>query len=77
MFVSGLFNVMISYEVSHIYGYSSNLAAAAVSVQLHGPAWMLARLFGPLGMWLASLSLLWHVFSTRGAAPPDNRRRGP
>ena len=75
--VSGLFNVMISYEVSHIYGYSSNLALATVSVQLHGPAWLLARLFGPLGMWAASVSLLWHMFSTRRAASPNNRWSGP
>ena len=77
VFVSGLFNVMISYEVSHIYGYSSNLAAASVYVQLHGPAWLLARLCGPLGMWVASLSLLWHMFSTRVSASPNNRSRGP
>ena len=77
VFVSGMFNVMISHEVSHIYGYSSNLALAAVSVHLYGPAWALARLLGPLGMWTASLSLLWHVFSTRGAASPNNRWRGP
>lgn len=63
VFVSGMINVMISYDVAHIYGYSSNVALAAVSVQLHGPLWVLARLFGPLGMWLASLSLLWHIFS--------------
>lgn len=75
--VSGLFNVMISYEVSHIYGYSSNLAAASVYVQLHGPAWLLARLCGPLGMWVASLSLLWHMFSTRLSASPNSRWRGP
>ena len=75
--VSGIINVMISYEVSHIYGYSSNLAAASVYVQLHGPLWMLARLWGPLGMWVASLSLLWHMFSTRVSASPNNRWRGP
>ena len=70
VFVSGIFNVMISHEVSHIYGYSSNLALSAVSVQLYGPAWLLARFCGPVGMWLASLSLLWHMLSTRGAASP-------
>jgi hypothetical protein len=75
--VSGIVNVMISYEVSHIYGYSSNLAAASVYVQLHGALWGLARLCGPLGMWVASLSLLWHMFSTRGTASPNNRWRGP
>ena len=77
VFVSGMFNVMISHEVSHIYGYSSNLALSAISVQLYGPAWVLARLLGPLGMWVASLSLLWHMFSTRSAASPNNRWRGP
>jgi hypothetical protein len=75
--MSGIVNVMISYEVSHIYGYSSNLAAASVYVQLHGVLWGLARLLGPLGMWVASLSLLWHMFSTRGAASPNKRWRGP
>ena len=75
--VSGIFNVSISYDVSHIYGYSSDRALAAVIVQLHGPAWILARLCGPVGMWLASLSLLWHMFSTRGAASPNNRWRCP
>jgi hypothetical protein len=77
VFVSGIANAWISYEVSHISGYSSNRALALVSVQLHGPAWTLARLCGPLGMWVASLSLLWHMFSTRGAASPNNRWRGP
>jgi len=72
--VSGLVNVMISYDVSHIYGYSSDRALAVVSVQLHGPLWILARLCGPLGMWVASLSLLWHMFSTRDAASPDHRQ---
>jgi hypothetical protein len=72
VFVSGLVNLLISYDVSHIYGYSSNRALAAVSVQLHGPVWVLARLCGPLGMWTASLSLLWHMFSTRRATPPDH-----
>jgi membrane-bound metal-dependent hydrolase YbcI (DUF457 family) len=77
VFVSGIVNVMISYDVSHIYGYSSNRALAVVSVQLHGPVWILARLCGPFGMWVASLSLLWHMFSTRGTASPNNRWRGP
>ena len=76
VFVSGIVNVMISYDVAHIYGYSSNLALVAVSVQLHGPVWVLARLCGPLGMWVASLSLLWHLLNTGGAASPDNRCRG-
>jgi hypothetical protein len=75
--VCGIFNVWISYEVSHVYGHSSNAALALVSVQLHGPAWVLARLCGPLGMWTASLSLLWHIFSTRGAVSPNHRWRGP
>jgi hypothetical protein len=70
VFVSGIVNVMISYDVSHIYGYSSDRALVAVSVQLHGPLWVLARLCGPLGMWVASLSLLWQMFSTRSAASP-------
>ena len=70
--VSGIFNVSISYEVSHIYGYSSDRALATVIVQLHGPAWILARLCGPVGMWMASLSLLWHMFSTRDSASPTN-----
>ena len=76
VFVSGIVNVMISYDVSHI-DYSSNRELAVVSVQLHGLVWILARLCGPLGMWVASLSLLWHLFSTRGAASPNNRWRGP
>jgi len=75
VFISGIFNALISYDVSHIYGYSSNRALALYSVQLHGPAWVLARLCGPVGMWVASLSLLWHMFSTRTASP-DNRWRG-
>ena len=73
VFLSGIVNVMISYDVSHIYGYSSSHELAVVSVQLHGPLWILARLCGPLGMWMASLSLLWHMFSTRGVAFSDNR----
>jgi hypothetical protein len=77
VFISGIVNVMISYDVSHIYGYSSDRALAVVSVQLHGPLWILARLCGPVGMWVASLSLLWHMFSTGGAASPNNRWRGP
>ena len=77
VFVSGLVNVMVSYDVSHIYGYSSDRALAVVSVQLHGPVWILARLCGPLGMWVASLSLLWHMFSTRRAASSNNRWRSP
>jgi hypothetical protein len=68
---------MISYDVSHIYGYSSDRTVAVVAVRLHGPLWVMARLCGPLGMWAASLSLLWHTFSTRGAASPDTRRKGP
>jgi hypothetical protein len=76
VFVSGIVNVMISYDVSHIYGYSSNHALVAVSVQLHGPLWVLARLCGPLAISVASLSLLWHLFSTRGAASPNNRLGG-
>ena len=76
VFVSGIVNVMISYDVSHI-DYSSNRGLAVVSVQLHGLVWILARFCGPLGMWVASLSLLWHLFSTRGAASPNNRWRGP
>lgn len=71
--VSGIFNISISYDVSHIYGYSSDRALAAVIVQLHGPAWILGRLCGPLGMWVGSLSLLWHIFSTRGTASPNDR----
>jgi hypothetical protein len=73
VFLSGIVNVIISYDVSHIYGYSSSHEPAVVSVQLHGPLWILARLCGPLGMWMASLSLLWHMFSTRGVASSDNR----
>jgi hypothetical protein len=63
-------NVMISYDVSHIYGYASDVAMTLVSVQLHGPMWILARLCGPLGMWVASLSLLWHAFSAPRAQAP-------
>jgi hypothetical protein len=70
--VSGIFNVGISYDVPQIHGSSPNQALAFVSVQLHGPAWILARLCGPFGMWTASLSLLWHIFSTRGAASPND-----
>ena len=73
--VSGLVNVAISHDVSHIYGYSSNRALAAVSVQLHGLLWVLVRLCGPLGMWVAAASLLWHMCSTRAAAPEDRRGR--
>jgi len=76
VFVSGIVNVMISYDVSHIYGYSSDHALAVVVVQLHGPLWILARLCGPLGMWVGSLSLLWHMFGTRGATSPDGRWSG-
>jgi hypothetical protein len=77
VFLSGIVNVMISYDVSHIYGYSSDRALAVVSVQLHGALWLLARLCGPVGMWVASLSLLWHMFGTRATASPNNRWRGP
>ena len=75
MLVSGLVNVAISHDVSHIYGYSLNRALAAVSVQLHGLLWVLVRLCGPLGMWVAAASLLWHMCSTRAAAPEDRRGR--
>jgi hypothetical protein len=80
VFISGIANALVSYEVSHIYygsGSASEKALTAVSVDLHGWFWLVARLFGPAGMWVASLSLLWHMLNTRGTASPNNRWRGP
>jgi len=73
--IGGIANALLSYDVSFMYG-GMDKAVLAVAVQLHGPAWVLARLCGPAGMWVASLSLLWQTIESRGAASPNNRWRG-
>jgi len=72
----GVANALLSYDVSFMYG-GMDKAVFAVAVQLHGLPWALARLCGPAGMWVASLSLLWQMIDSRGAASPNNRWRGP
>ena len=74
--LGGIANALYSYDVSFMYG-GMDRTLFAMSVELHGGAWILTRLLGPGGMWLASLSLLWAVFDRRGAASPNNRWRGP
>ena len=78
VFVSGIANAVVSYQVSHIQATVSQRAHAGFSiVLLHGGLWNLVSWCGPIGLWVASLSLLWHMFETRGVASPDNRWRRP
>jgi hypothetical protein len=72
----GIANTLYSYDVAFMYG-GMDKAVFAVAVQLHGLPWILTRLCGPAGMWVASLSLLWQLLAARGAASPNNRWRGP
>jgi hypothetical protein len=73
--ISGIANAFASYDVSYVYRTSGALAAA--DVRFHGWVWNLARFSGIGGMWVASLSLLWHMMGSRGGASPNNRWRGP
>jgi hypothetical protein len=74
-FLSVVADAFANYELSYIY--RSRGALAAANANFHGWVWTLARIGGTGGMWVASLSLLWHVLGTRGAASPNNRWRGP
>ena len=74
--IGGIANALLSYDVAFMYG-GMDKAVFAVAVQLRGLPWVLARLCGPAGMWVASLSLLWQMIDSRGAASPNNRWRGP
>ena len=73
--IGGIGNALLSYDISFMYG-GMDKGAFAVAVQLHGLSWALARLCGPAGMWVASLSLLWQMIDSPQAAFPDNRSRG-
>lgn len=64
-----------SYEVSYVYRSSGALAAP--NVRFDGWLWTFARFAGPVGMWLASIGLLWHVLSSAAIASPNNPWRGP
>jgi hypothetical protein len=77
-FVSGIANVAVSYQVAQMQASISQRAHSGLSVYVfHSGLWTMSRLCGPIGMWVASLSLLWHMFETRGAASTHNRWRGP
>jgi hypothetical protein len=73
--IGGIANALATYEMSYVYRSSGALAAA--DVRFHGWVWSLARFGGTGGMWVASLSLLWHLLGARGAPSPNNRWRGP
>ena len=62
--IGGIGNALLSYDVAFMYG-GMDRAVLAVAVQLHGSSWVLARLCGPAGMWIASLSLLWQTIDSR------------
>jgi hypothetical protein len=74
--IGGIANALLSYDVSFMYG-GMDKAVFAVAVQLDGLRWALARLCGPAGMWIASLSLLWQIIDSRDAVSPDSRGRAP
>jgi hypothetical protein len=68
--IGGIANALTNYLA--IYRSAASAAAA-----VPGWVWTLTGLCSYGGMWIAALGLLWEVLGTRGAASPDNRRRGP
>jgi hypothetical protein len=76
-FVSGIANVVVSYKVAQMQANISQRAHPGFIVYaFHSGLWTMSRLCGPIGMWMASLSLLWHMLETRRAGSTNNRWRG-
>jgi hypothetical protein len=74
--VSNVAGALVSSEFSYIYSLHGDLAGAVG--RFHGWVWTTTYWSGTIGIWVASMSLLWHVLGGRqGGESPNKRRSGP